>query len=82
VEINEAHLDYRSAEVLGYDAKVRYMNMCFSKEIAVDRWGQLLSQDQHGLGERIMELTLFAERAFGFVPPEAPKRRGRPPKSG
>ena len=81
VEINEAHPDYRSAEALGYDAKVRYMNMCFSKEIAVDRWGQLLSQDQHGLGERIMELTLFAEKAFGFGPPEAPKRRGRPPKS-
>lgn len=82
VEINEAHLDYRNTEVLGYEAKVRYIYMCFSKEIAVDRWGQLLSQDPHGLGERIMELTLFAEKVFGFAPSEAPKRRGRPPKSG
>jgi hypothetical protein len=82
VEINEAHLDYRNAEALGYDAKVRYMNMCFSKEIAVDRWGQLLSQDQHGLSERIMELTLFAEKAFGFGLAEVPKKRGRPRKSG
>ena len=80
VEINEAHPDYRKAEDLGNEPKIRYMNMCFSKEIAVDRWGQLLSQDQHGLGERIMELTLFAERAFGLVPLEIPKKRGRHPK--
>jgi len=81
VEINEAHPDYRKAETVGTETKIRYMNMCFSKEIAVDRWGQLLSQDQHALGERIMELTLFAESAFGLGPLEVPKRRGRPPKS-
>ena len=78
VEVNEAHQDYRTAEELGYEARIRYINMCFSKEIAVDRWGQLLSQDQHALGERIMELTLFSEKAFGFRPLEAPKKRGRP----
>jgi hypothetical protein len=80
VDINELHPDYQKAEESGSEAKIRYLYMCFSKEIAVDRWGQLLSQDQHGLGERIMELTLLAEKTFGLRPPEIPKKRGRPPK--
>jgi len=80
VYINDAHSDYRGAEESGGETRVRYMIMCYSKEIAIDRWGQLLAQDQHALGERIMELTLFAEKVFGLKSPEMPKRIGRPRK--
>ena len=51
----------------------RYINYCFSKEIAVDRWK---NSDPHELSERIIELVALSERTFNWIE-IAKKPKGR-----
>jgi hypothetical protein len=75
VFINDHHRDYRSAHELG-EHLYRYINYCYSKEIAVDRWKNV---DPHELSERIVELMAFSERIIDWKE-IAKKPMGRKPK--
>jgi len=79
IEINAKHPDYKSAESSGQSAELHYMLACYSRELALDRWMPLV-RDPHELSEKVLELTILAERVFGFESPQVPKKKGRPPK--
>ena len=63
VFINDHHKDYLRAAEIDEMTLDRYINYCFSKEIAVDRWK---NSDPHELSERIIELVAFSERTFNW----------------
>lgn len=76
VVINDHHKDYLRARERSEETLYRYINYCFSKEIAVDRWKNL---DPHELSEKIVELVSISERAFDWKE-LAKKPKGRRPK--
>jgi hypothetical protein len=76
VYINDHHKDYLKAREHGDETYDRYINYCFSKEIAVDRWKNL---DSHELSEKITELVALSERTFDWKE-LAKKPTGRHPK--
>jgi len=76
VSINYQHKDYMKASEHSDETLYRYINYCFSKEIAVDRWKNL---DPHELSERIIELVSISERTFDWKE-LAKKPKGRHPK--
>ncbi len=63
VFINDHHKDYLKAVETDEMTLDRYINYCFSKEIAVDRWK---NSDPHELSERIIELVALSERTFNW----------------
>jgi len=76
VYINDHHKDYLKAREHSDETYDRYINYCFSKEIAVDRWKNL---DSHELSEKITELVALSERMFDWKE-LAKKPKGRHPK--
>lgn len=76
VTVNDHHKDYLRARERSEETLYRYINYCFSKEIAVDRWKNL---DPHELSEKIIELVSISERAFDWKE-LAKKPKGRRPK--
>jgi hypothetical protein len=77
VSINDQHKDYmKASEHSDETVYYRYINYCFSKEIAVERWKNL---DPHELSERIIELVSISERTFDWKE-LAKKPKGRHPK--
>jgi hypothetical protein len=79
VQINNQHKDFKAAEERGDEALYRYINYCYCKEMAVDRWKDLTS-DPHELSERIADLLAISDLAFDWKS-LAQKRRGRLPRS-
>jgi hypothetical protein len=73
VYINDHHKDFLKAQEFGGETIGRYINFCYSKEIAVDRWKNL---DSHELSERILELIALSERMFNWKE-VAKKPKGR-----
>jgi len=76
VQVNNEHKDYEEAEKRGPEALYKYINYCYCKEIAVDRWKDLVS-DHHELSERIADLLAISDLAFDWKE-LARKPRGRP----
>jgi hypothetical protein len=76
VYINNRHKNYLKARERSEETFYRYINYCFAKEIAVDRWKNL---DPHELSERIVELVSISERTFDWKE-LAKKPKGRRPK--
>ena len=79
VQINNQHKDFKAAAERGDEALYRYINYCYCKEMAVDRWKDLTS-DPHELSEKIADLLAISDLAFDWKS-LAQKRRGRLPKS-
>lgn len=79
VQINNQHKDFKAAAERGDEALYRYINYCYCKEIAVDRWKDLTS-DPHELSEKITDLLAISDLAFDWKS-LAQKRRGRLPRS-
>jgi len=78
VQVNNEHRDFKAAAERGTEALYKYMNYCYCKEIAVDRWKDLVT-DPHELSERIIDLLAISELAFDWR--ELTKKpRGRPAK--
>jgi hypothetical protein len=50
--LNTQHKDFKAAAEMGEETLDRYINYCYCKEIAVDRWKGTPS-DPHELSERI-----------------------------
>jgi hypothetical protein len=63
VVINDHHKDFLKAREHGEETLYRYINYCYSKEIAVDRWKNL---DPHELSEKIIELVSMSDRMFDW----------------
>jgi len=78
VQINNQHKDFLEAKEKGNEALYRYINYCYCKEIAVDRWKNFVV-DPHEMSEKITDLVAISEKAFDFKK-MAQKIRGRPPK--
>jgi len=78
VQVNNQHRDFKAATEQGDEALYRYINYCYCKEIAVDRWKDLTS-DPHELSEKIADLLAISDLAFDWKS-LAQKRRGRPPR--
>jgi hypothetical protein len=76
VQVNNQHRDFKAAAEQGDEALYRYINYCYCKEIAVDRWKDLTS-DPHELSEKIADLLAISDLAFDWKR-LAQKRRGRP----
>jgi len=79
VQVNNQHRDFKASLDKGEEALDRYINYCYCKEIAVDRWKDLTS-DPHELSERIADLLAISDLAFDWKS-LAQKRRGRAPRS-
>lgn len=77
VQVNNEHKDYKKAEKKGPEALYKYINYCYCKEIAVDRWKDLVT-DPHELSERITDLLAISDLAFDWKQ-LARKPRGRSP---
>jgi hypothetical protein len=77
VQVNNQHKDYIKAEKKGPEALFKYINYCYCKEIAVDRWKNLVT-DHHELSERITDLLAISDLAFDWKELSR-KPRGRPP---
>lgn len=77
VQVNNQHKDYKEAEKRGLESLHKYINYCYCKEIAVDRWKDLVA-DPHELSERITDLLAISDLAFDWKE-LARKPRGRPP---
>jgi hypothetical protein len=78
VQVNNQHKDFKAAVEQGDEALYRYINYCYCKEIAVDRWKDLIS-DPYELSEKIADLLAISDLAFDWKS-LAQKRRGRPPR--
>lgn len=78
VQVNNEHNDYKAAAERGQEALFRYINYCYCKEIAVDRWKDIAT-DPHELSEKITDLLAISDLAFNWKE-LAHKPRGRPPK--
>lgn len=78
VQVNNSHKDYKTAAEKGTETLIKYVNYCYCKEIAVDRWKDLT--DPHELSERIIDLLAISEVVFDWKAMTR-KPRGRPPKS-
>ncbi len=78
VQVNNLHKDYNRGEKRGPEALYKYINYCYCKEIAVDRWKDLVA-DPHELSERITDLLAISDLAFDWKE-LARKPRGRPSK--
>jgi len=76
VQVNNQHRDYKEAEKRDLETLYKYINFCYCKEIAVDRWKDLAA-DPHELSERITDLLAISEFAFDWKA-LAQKPRGRP----
>jgi len=80
IYINDHHSDFVKAEVSTRekgDATVyRYINYCYAKEIAVDRWKTL---DPKELSEKIIDLVALSEREMPWEE-LIRKPKGRPPR--
>lgn len=76
VYVNDHHKDYIEARNKDDETLYRYVNYCFAKEIAVDRWK---SVDPHELSEKIVDLVAISERLFDWKE-LIKKPRGRQPK--
>jgi len=77
VQVNNEHKDYKVAEKRSPEALYKYINYCYCKEIAVDRWKDLVT-DHHELSERITDLLAISDLAFDWKKLSR-KPRGRPP---
>lgn len=76
INIHDRHKDYIKAREHSEETLYRYINYCFAKEIAVDRWKNL---DPHELSEKTVELVSISERVIDWK--ELGKRpKGRHPK--
>jgi len=75
VQVNNQHKDYKLAEKRDIQALYRYINYCVCKEIAVDRWKNIVS-DPHELSEKIADLLAISDLAFDWRA-LARKPRGR-----
>jgi hypothetical protein len=75
VQVNNEHRDYKEAEKKGPEALYRYINYCYCKEIAVDRWKDMVA-DPHELSERITDLLAISDLYFDWKE-LARKPRGR-----
>jgi len=78
VQVNNQHKDYKQAEKKDLQALYRYINCCYCKEIAVDRWKGIVA-DPHELSEKITDLLAISDLAFDWKELTR-KPRGRPPK--
>lgn len=76
VQVNNEHKDYKLSEKRSPEALYKYINYCYCKEIAVDRWKDLVT-DHHELSERITDLLAISDLAFDWKE-LARKPRGRP----
>jgi hypothetical protein len=76
VQVNNQHRDYKEAEKRDLETLYKYINFCYCKEIAVDRWKDLTA-DPHELSERIADLVAISELAFDWKA-LTQKPRGRP----
>jgi hypothetical protein len=79
VQVNTEHKDYKAAVSQGSEQLYKYINFCYCKEIAVDRWKDL-SNDPHEISEKIIDLIAISDIAFDWKQ-LAHKRRGRLPKT-
>jgi len=77
LQVNNEHKDYKEADKRGPEVLARYVNYCYCKEIAVDRWKDFVT-DPHELSERIADLLAMSELYFDWKE-LARKPRGRPP---
>ena len=77
VQVNNEHKDYKAAKGKSIEALYKYINYCYCKEIAVDRWKNLVN-DAHELSERITDLLAISDLALDWKT-LAQKPRGRPP---
>jgi hypothetical protein len=78
IQVNTMHKDYKAAAERGNEALDKYVNYCYCKEIAVDRWKNVAT-DPHELSERIADLLAISDLAFNWRE-LAQKPRGRPSK--
>lgn len=76
VYINDRHKEYIRVREHSDETLYRYLNYCFAKEIAVDRWK---SPDPHELSERIIDLVSVSERKFDWKE-LVKKPKGRRPR--
>jgi len=79
VQVNNNHKDFIAASEKGTEAIYKYVNYCYCKEIAVDRWKDFAT-DPHEMSERIIDLLAISDVSFDWKG-LAQKPRGRPPKS-
>lgn len=77
VQVNNKHKDYKVAEKTSPEVLYKYINYCYCKEIAVDRWKDLVA-DYHELSERITDLLAISDLAFDWKKLSR-RPRGRPP---
>jgi len=78
VQVNNQHKDYMEAEKRDPQALYRYINCCYCKEIAVDRWKGII-EDPHEMSEKITDLLAISDLAFDWKKLTL-KPRGRPSK--
>jgi hypothetical protein len=74
ITFNTHHRDWISAERKDSETLYRYVNFCYAKEIAVDRWKFL---DPHELSEKIMDIVAISERTFDWKEIVKQRRRKR-----
>ena len=77
VQVNNKHKDYQLAAKRSPETLYKYINYCYCKEIAVDRWKDLVT-DHHELSEKITDLLAISDLAFDWKELSR-KPRGRPP---
>jgi hypothetical protein len=78
VQVNNEHKDFKAAAERGPETLFKYINYCYCKEIAVERWKDLTT-DPHELSERITDLLAISDLAFDWKQLTR-KPRGRHPK--